>query len=311
MHLRQALKRKLAFMLLTNKSFRFFRSLGVHVTPVHFYSPIPDLRELMGRPEIWEQPSALIGVEMNSEEQRRLMVEVFAAYQSECDFPRQATTCAYEYHTDNVYLGYVSAASIHCLVRHFRPRQIIEVGAGFSTRVLARAARMNAEEGNPVDVIAVDPFPSDLLRAGFPGLSHVIDRKVEDVGLEFFAGLRRNDILLIDSTHAIRTGGDVVYLYLEVLPRLASGVIVGIHDIFLPYSYPQAWLKQRYFWNEQYLLHAYLAYNQAFSVLWGQRFAEAQFSESYAAVFRERITQAENCNSYCFWLMRNEWSPRC
>ncbi len=79
--------------------------------------------------------------------------------------------------------------------------------------------------------------------------------------------LAAGDVLFVDSLHVLMTGGDVAFEYLEVLPRLAPGVLVHIHDIFLPYSYPSQWLLERRFWTEQYVLQAFLTFNSAFEVL--------------------------------------------
>src|SRR5215216_3805112 len=123
-------RRKWAFLLQTNASFRFFERLGVHVIPIHFYSPVPDLRDLATRPEIWQQQSAMPGVDMKEQSQLKLMHKVVAPYRHECAYPSHATDCPSDYHTDNVYFGRDSASVMHSLIRHHRPRKIIEIGAG-------------------------------------------------------------------------------------------------------------------------------------------------------------------------------------
>lgn len=298
------LRRWVAFLLLTNKSFRFFRWFGVFVTPAHYYSPIPDIRELDQRPQIWKLPSDMPGVDMNREAQRQFMTNVLGQYVDECDFPAHATASPHEYFTRNSYFGYVSAAAMHCIVRHYRPRRMIDVGAGFTTRVLARAARMNADSGSPAHLIAIDPYPAPILREGFPGLTCFLEKAIQDVDIGLFAELQAEDILSIDTSHALRTGGDVSYIYLELLPRLRPGVLVHIHDIFLPFEYPREWIRRRYFWNEQYLLHAFLAHNLAFKPLWGQKFAEVACQDQYAQLFQRGLSTADNFDSYSFWLRR-------
>src|SRR5207244_3027383 len=148
----------------------------------------------------------------------------------------------------------------------------------------------------------IDPYPALELRAGIPGLSQLICSKIQDVGLDLFGTLQANDIVSIDTSHAVRTGGDVVFIYLELLPRLPPGVVVHIHDIFLPQEYPRSWLQQRFFWNEQYLLHAFLVHNSRFEVLWGQKFAEQRFPAAFAQAFGGRLSEAENHSSYSFWM---------
>ena len=80
--------------------------------------------------------------------------------------------------------------------------------------------------------------------------------------------LSAGDILFIDSSHTVTTGGDVPYLFLEILPRLNPGVLIHIHDIFLPFDYPEQWVLEDWGWTEQYLVHAFLSYNQTFEILW-------------------------------------------
>ena len=303
MSLFERIRNQIGSLLLTNKSFRIFRSLGVHLTPVHYYSPIPDLCDLLARSEIWDQPSDLPGVDMRPSDQLDLMEGVFAAYQHECDFPRQPAGDL-QFYTQNGYFGYVSAAAMHSMVRHHRPRKIIEVGAGHSTRVIARAARMNADAGFPVEVIIVDPFVDWGSLQGLQGISEFIPHRVEEVAPDRLTLLQAGDLLSIDTSHTVRMGGDVVYLYLEILPRLAPGVLVHLHDIFLPFGYPKEWLQRRHFWNEQYLLHAFLIYNDAYQVLWAQKYAESAFPETYTRAFRGRTSQIENFDSYSFWMQR-------
>jgi hypothetical protein len=193
---------------------------------------------------------------------------------------------------------------MHSFVRGFNPKTIIEVGAGNSTYVIANAVVRNSCDSTMAEVIAIDPYPTPVLRQGFPGLGRVIESRVQDTDVRLFESLGPNDILSIDSSHVVRTGGDVNFLYLEILPRLRPGVIVHVHDIFLPFEYPRQWVRQRYFWNEQYLLQALLINNSEFEVLWGQKYAEWSFPEAYESVFLGRTSEPENHGSYSFWIRR-------
>ena len=158
----------------------------------------------------------------------------------------------------------VDALVAYCMIRHFQPRLIIEVGSGFSSLVLGQAAEKNKNS----NLICIEPSPREFLREGFPGLQSLIEKKVQDIGLEFFSQLASGDILFIDSSHTVKIGGDVNYLFLEVLPRLNPGVIVHVHDIFLPFEYRRDWVLDEFrFWTEQYLLQAFLTFNSEFEVL--------------------------------------------
>jgi hypothetical protein len=108
-----------------------------------------------------------------------------------------------------------------------------------------------------------------VLRSGFPGLTRLAVQRVQDVPFEVFTGLERGDILFIDSSHVVAMDSDVVHEYLRILPKLKPGVVIHVHDIFLPADYPKKFVMTNLcFWAEQYLLEAFLSYNQAFQVLW-------------------------------------------
>jgi Methyltransferase domain len=155
-----------------------------------------------------------------------------------------------------------------------------------STLLAAEAVRRNKLEGHPCAFAAIEPYPREFLRRGVPGLTELLEAKVQSVPVERFYALESNDILFIDSSHVVKIGGDVIYEYLDLIPRLQSGVIVHCHDIFLPAEYPKSWvLENRWFWTEQYLLQAFLAFNSAFEVLIAGSFLHLSHSEKLTAAF--------------------------
>lgn len=103
---------------------------------------------------------------------------------------------------------------------------------------------------------------------------------MQDVPIEELTRLDENDILFIDSTHVLKIGSDVHYLYLDVLLRLKKGVIIHIHDVFIPEEYPRDWVvRDHKFWNEQYLLQAFLAFNDSFEILWASNYMAIRYPE--------------------------------
>jgi predicted O-methyltransferase YrrM len=263
---------------------------GFHVTPVHFYQPIPDTREL---PEtLWKQPSDLVGIDMNDAMQLDLLRNHFTKFREECrNFPAEPPPGQ-----RRPFRG-VDALVAYCMVRHFQPRLIIEVGSGFSSLALGQAAAKNKNSA----LICVDPFPNDFLRKGFPGLRSSIKEKIQDINLKFFSQLQSGDILFIDSSHTVKIGGDVNYLFLEVLPRLKPGVIVHVHDIFLPFEYRRDWVLDEFrFWNEQYLLQAFLTFNSEFEVLLANSYLNHYHQEDLKAAFRNLPSWAGGS----FWMRR-------
>jgi hypothetical protein len=195
-------------------------------------------------------------------------VELLSAHfaaQPEFEFAEGPTGDPRDYHAANDMFSRLDAWMLQAMLRHFRPRRMIEVGCGWSSLV---SARVNREYlSGSLHLSCIEPYPPEFLADGVEGIARLIPARVEELPPDLFLELGENDVLFIDSSHTVKTGGDVVFLFEEVLPRLASGVIVHIHDIFLPWDYPQDWVFTGRAWNEQYLVRAFLAFNSAFRVL--------------------------------------------
>jgi hypothetical protein len=265
----------------SRKVFPLWERHGFHVTPVHFYQPIPDTQTL---PEsLWNQPSKLVGIDMNDSMQLDLLRKHFPKFRDEyARFPTEPTSDASRFHLNNGFFDGIDALVAYCMVRHFRPRLIIEVGSGYSSLIMGEAGARN----DACPLICVEPFPSDFLSKGFPGLKSLVAKKVQEIDLDFFSQLQSGDVLFIDSSHTVKIGGDVNYLFLEVLPRLKSGVIVHVHDIFLPFDYPRDWVLDEFrFWTEQYLLQAFLIFNSEFQVLMANSYLNHYYREDLKAAF--------------------------
>ena len=276
--------------------FRYWEQRGFHVTPVHFYQPIPDTRSL---PEtLWDRPSELLGIDMNDAIQLDLLRNHFPKFRHEYDqLAIEPTGEPGRFHFNNGLFDGTDALVAYCIIRHFQPRLIIEVGSGFSSLVAAEAIAKNKDSA----LICIEPFPLDFLRHGFPGLHSLIEKKVEDIDLEFFSQLESGDILFIDSSHTVKIGGDVNYLFLEVLPRLKPSVIVHVHDIFLPFDYRRDWVMDELrFWTEQYLLQAFLSFNSEFEVLMANAYLAHRWMEELKATF----TNSPWCGGGSFWMRR-------
>jgi len=284
--------------------FDLWQRNGFHIIPTHFYEPIPDTRTL--KDELWIGKSELVGVEMNLEKQLELLTQIFPNFREEYDFSRKKKEIPYEFYLGNGSFESVDAEVLHCMIRHFQPRKVIEIGSGFSTYLSAKACLLNKEKsGIKTELYSIEPFPNDILKKGFPGLSVLIQKPVEDVGLDFFLQLDENDILFIDSSHVVRIGGDVNYVYLEILPRLKRGVIVHSHDIFLPAEYPKEWvLKSHWFWTEQYLLQAFLSFNYAFEILWAGSYMHLNYPNELKSTFPSY--DKDNCCPGSFWIRRKD-----
>jgi predicted O-methyltransferase YrrM len=258
------LRRMRMFAAAFLRLFRTFQSGGISVVPNHFYWPIPDIRTLEKR----EWPTRNCAFDVNLENQAEFAQRVVTSYARELGFQPENSNPAI-YHLNNGLFESVDAEVAYCMVRDRKPRRIVEVGGGFSTRVMAAAVRTNAVEGTACKLTTIEPNPDGTLRHGFEGLSELISTKVQNVPIETFTSLEPGDILFIDSSHVVTVGGDVVYEFFEIFPRLQPGVIIHLHDIFYPSDYPRdAVLNFLWFWSEQYLLEALLTSNSGFEVLW-------------------------------------------
>lgn len=262
------------------KLFRDWERHGFHVTPVRYNQPIPDTQSL---PEtLWNRASELMGIDMNESAQLELL-RSFLKFRDEYQrFPTGPTGEHNRFYLGNRLFDGIDALVAYCMVRHFQPRLVIEVGSGFSSLALGQAAAKNG----CAPLVCVEPSPRDFLREGFPGLQRLIEKNVQQIDLEFFEQLHSGDILFIDSSHTVRIGGDVNYLFLEILPRLKPGVIVHVHDIFLPFEYRRDWVMDELrFWSEQYLLQAFLAFNSEFEILMANRYMAHKFPKDLKVSF--------------------------
>lgn len=280
------------------KTFRLFQALGFHVTPVHFYEPIPDTRELSTR--LWERPSELPGVDLNEAAQLALLKSFVERFKSEYDqLPRTPTDDPTRFHFQNTSFYSVDAEALYCFIRGFQPRRMIEIGSGMSTLLAAEALRRN---GNGCDYSVIDPYPDKRIK-GVREISRVIPQPVQDVPVSEFQALGENDILFIDSSHVLRIGSDVQYEFLEILPRLKPGVIIHVHDIFLPAEYHRHWVMNEFrFWTEQYLLQAFLAFNKSFEVLFAASYLHMRHSDKLTAAFSSYDKKI--CWPGSFWLRK-------
>ena len=286
------------------KTFPLWQRLGFHVTRVHFYEPVPDTRTLKN--DLWSQPTEMPGVDINENKQLQLLNSFSYKYKDEYDqFPENKTTKPYEYYLNNKSYESVDGEMLYCMIRDFKPHKIVEVGSGFSTFIAGAAIIKNLgeEPGYECDLTSIDPFPNDVISGGFPGFSGVLPSTVQDVELDVFTDLEANDIFLIDSSHVLSIGSDVQYEFLEILPRLKKGVVIHIHDIFLPSEYPREWVMGRkVFWTEQYLLQAFLAFNESFEVLWASSYMNHNHADKLSAVFNSyRIPVTRPCS---LWLAK-------
>jgi predicted O-methyltransferase YrrM len=236
--------------------------LGVFPLNDHFYEPMVRRGEL---DRTWPRSRSIPGIKIDLEEQWKLL-DGFD-YRDELQKFTERPSDPNAFYYDNSYFGPGDADFYYSIIRKNKPKRIIEIGSGYSTRLACAAARANEAEvpGQGARITCIEPFSNDAMLSALD--IDLIRTPVEEVDLDLFAKLEPGDILFIDSSHMLRPEGDVLYEIQQILPRVAPGVWVHVHDIFTPRDYPPHWLIDRMsFWNEQYLLEAFLAFNPDFRV---------------------------------------------
>ncbi len=289
------------------KSFEFCQRLGVHIVPNHFYVPIPDTSKLDKR--LWSQNSELVGIDINEKKLLDILTHFKTDFYEEYKhFPRHKTDIPHEYYVSNGFFEAVDGEILYCMIRHFKPKKIIEVGSGYSTYLSAQTILKNKKESDhDCELIAIEPYPNHVLLRGFPGLSRLLNKKVQDVPISEFQQLGKNDILFIDSSHVLKIGSDVQYELLDIIPRLKKGVIVCFHDIFMPAEYRKEWIiKYHYFWNEQYLLQAFLAFNESFEVLLASSYLHIKYPHILEKMFPSYNYNRVSHWPASFWIRRSK-----
>jgi hypothetical protein len=236
--------------------------IGVFPIRDHYYEPQFDNRKTK---QPFSMDRNLPGIDWNIAEQLELLA-TFSFSHELAQIPHEKPDTL-GFYLNNVAFESGDAEYWYQLIRLIKPRKIFEVGSGNSTLMAIKAIRRTHEEDSNYDCKHVCIEPYEMCWLEKTGVS-VVRQKIEDLDVEFFSELEENDILFIDSSHIIRPQGDVLFEYLELLPTLKKGVIVHVHDIFSPKNYLRQWLVDEVlFWNEQYLLEAFLSHNSSWKII--------------------------------------------
>jgi len=286
-------------MHISKKLFKLWQFLGFHIIPNRYDEPIPDTRQLEDK--LWEIDFDLIGIDWNEDEQLKLLENIKIKYRDEyINFSQKRTNNPYEYYVQNTAFSSVDGEILYGIVRLIKPQIIIEVGSGHSTLLFSKAILKN---NNNCKLITIEPYPKNIIKHGFPGLTKLIDKKVQDVDISLFNELNENDIFFIDSSHVLKVGSDVQHIFFNVIPILKKGVFIHIHDIFLPAEYPKKWIKEKYwFGNEQYFLRAFLMFNTVFKIIWAGSYMHLKHPKVLKEVFPSYNEKVNWPGS--FWMKR-------
>jgi predicted O-methyltransferase YrrM len=266
--------------------FRTFRRLdraGLHALPKHYYSPVPDCSWLEDNRQLWMGRSSLTGIAWDLPAQLAWLKDVCEPYYSEVTLEAYRSLSG---NSSGPGFGEIEGQVLHCFIRRFAPERVIEVGSGVSTLCMLEATRLNQRDGKAASrITCVEPFPSDRLRSRKE--VELIPQLCQQVPLSLFDQLSSGDLLFIDSSHAVKIGSDVLRIYLEIIPRLAAGVFIHIHDIYLPYAYPRTVFTRPWWWQETAMLIALLVNNAKLRVLACESALHYDYPQELQAVLKD------------------------
>ncbi len=271
--------------------------------PGHYYSPIVSIEEIKKKEgEIFSiKDKNIPGIDLNEDEQIRLLHELAVNYDS-ITFKSEKQDGLRYYYNNNLY-SYSDAIFLNLVIRHFKPKSIIEIGSGYSSAVMLDTNDIYFDHS--IKLTFIEPYPERLYSLFKPGdfENHTtIVSNLQDTSLDRYKELNENDILFIDSTHVSKANSDVNKIFFEILPILKKGVLVHFHDIFYPFEYPKEWVLgwKGFGWNEDYVLRAFLMYNGQFKIRMFNTFLE-HFHEDW---FKQNMPDCLKNTGGSIWLQK-------
>ncbi len=269
------------------------------VPPGHYYSPIPSRDDILSSKncppglkyykfkksfKTYPLPSSISAIDINSKEQLRL-IDKFDKYYQELPFKAKKTK-GLRYYFENQSYEYADAIFLYFMIRHIKPKTIIEVGSGYSSCVVLDTNERFFK--NKIHHISIEPYPellNSLIKKSDQSLIEIRSSRLQDTSLDTFKQLQENDILFIDSTHVSKVNSDVNYIIHEILPVLNKGVYIHFHDIYYPFEYPKERMLKGMVWNEQYILRSFLEFNSHFKIVLFTTYLENLYREKLCKKF--------------------------
>jgi len=285
--------------------------------PGHFYSPIPSEEDVkigikrlkmpghknypglspnpseedveigIGR---LKMPRELPGINLNEKNQFDNLVRL-SKYYNDLPFPDNKTD-ELRYCYNNGSYSYTDAIFLYSMIRDIKPKRIIEIGCGQTTALITDVNETYFNYG--INHTCIEPYPTYLyecIRSEDVERITVIEKKLQDVDIELFESLSQDDLLFIDSSHVVKFDSDVFHIFYNILPSLKKGVFIHFHDIFYPFEMPQKWIEDGRYWNENYFLRNFLAYNNEFEIYlfatFLHNFYEDWFSENMPLTLKD------------------------
>lgn len=257
---------------------RKIQEQGINLVPENFYSNIPSLADIENSFEYRDSdPAPYNSPQVFNPDVMRGFMDTLTQYASEFEPPVEGDKeNPRGFFWGNPAFSYSDAMSYYCVLRHFKPTKVLEIGSGFSTLVADQALKKNGK-GN---LVLIEPYPKPFLHK-LETVSAVHELFVQDISMhKLIDMIEASDVWFIDSTHTVKIGSDCLYIYLKAMPEVKKDIIVHTHDIFLPFAFRKEWASERQlYWTEQYLLYAYLLDNPKTEVLFGSTYANTFLSD--------------------------------
>ena len=284
--------------ILKRAPFEEIQRMGYHFQVNDFYSPLNDLNFLRNNEDLWKDQEIPREIDWNKEAQLQIARNVGTFVDELRDIPEFPTLNPLGFGWANNFWNNADALVQYGLLRARPPKRVVEIGCGWSSLLLSRAIRVN---GVDCQVNLVEPYPNREIFAALP--KHWVHHEciLQRAKFNIFEELEEGDICFYDGSHCVKTGSDVAWFFFDVLPTLAPGVLIHLHDIFLPDSYPEAWIFERgQTWNEQELLRAFLMYNKQFEILIANRYLWREEPELLDSLYK-KVQPAHGCS---FWMKK-------
>ena len=275
-----------------------FMKAGILPIRDHYYQPLINPKKHLTKSLRIDRN--LPGISWNVKEQLTLLKQ-FRFNQELLQIPLEKTDKLEFYFDNNSYLA-GDAEYLYNIVRLKQPKRIIEIGCGFSTLMIQKALQENKKANGEYECehTCIEPYEMPWLEQL---KIKVMRKKVEEIEPVFFTKLGNEDILFIDSSHVIRPQGDVLFEIIQILPVLNSGVIVHIHDVFSPKDYLDEWIFSHVLWNEQYLLEAFLTYNDHYKIIGAVNFLKHHHFDALAEKC-PILAKNSNAEPGSFWIQK-------
>ncbi|HTS17255.1 MAG TPA: class I SAM-dependent methyltransferase [Verrucomicrobiae bacterium] len=256
-----------ALGILKRADYKAIQKLGHHLQPNDYYSPVNDCSFLDASRDLWTTLKDPECIDWRLDHQLEVAREVAGFVEELRNVPEESSDPA-TYYWQNPMWNNADALVQYGLVRSRKPQRYIEIGCGWSSLLLKKALLRNEREGaTRAEVTLIEPYPRAEILSTLPSHWRQIPSMLQRAPLTVFDDLRTGDMLFFDGSHCAKVGSDVCWFFFRVLPRLHSGVLIHIHDIFYPDEYPEEWLFNRnQSFNEQYVLQAFLMHNHDYEV---------------------------------------------